>query len=547
MNEPSSYVFYPPNQTITNFDRLYVSDNRITIYKKCLTRSHATGVMYEKTLRQLTLTLCTNSHGDKYIKTLYKDLNKIYDYSLSQTLWQMLNSLALLTESTQIVDGKLNEWFGPDLYLGLETKFSSVRFKEDNGYKLTFPALRNLEMTHNDPVREVLLLLQQLRGSIPTKLRESSNWTDFITAISHKSTVENQADLALLKEHNQLLAFSVMPLGKPITSVVEKAGDSIHLFPSLYSGFVLLTLNFVFKYCTPDEKESLLLALTRLAAESGLSSANTKQERIYFIHYINTFSRIPVKLRPYFAGLLVNYFATFEWNQSSETTLPKNTELEKRLSDIVIELHAENVLKPSLQGQSSSEDSIKERFEELYGFPLNSTYLEFCKMDGIDFCTIPTSHAVNDSFHQIQGFIKKRRPNMRNLPLLYNVKNGNAFAALKGQVYSLDDVMSLIEKGTAELDARLAKLGRAATVENRVAYLKMGVRKERQYKNTWFYYDLGVKDLEKVARLKKAKIRSKRDVLTYAELPDEMFDELVALSTGAPHDKNKNGNVIIYA
>ena len=91
--------------------------------------------------------------------------------------------------------------------------------------------------------------------------------------------------------------------------------------------------------------------------------------------------------------------------------------------------------------------------------------------------------------------------------------------------------MDIIERGVIETDQILAKLGRQNTPAHRAAFLTMQ-REQRKFKNTWKYYDLGVTDPYKILILKRNKIFGTKDIETYSALPDEMFYEFLALSSG---------------
>lgn len=99
-----------------------------------------------------------------------------------------------------------------------------------------------------------------------------------------------------------------------------------------------------------------------------------------------------------------------------------------------------------------------------------------------------------------------------------------------GEFYSLDDILQMIEDGILIVDEQLRKLGRKVTPENRLAFLSLGI-KERKFKGTWKYYDLGVTDPYKILMLKKNKVFGKKDIQTYSALPDEMFYEFLALGS----------------
>ena len=104
-----------------------------------------------------------------------------------------------------------------------------------------------------------------------------------------------------------------------------------------------------------------------------------------------------------------------------------------------------------------------------------------------------------------------------------------------GEFYSLDDILQMIEDGILIVDEQLRKLGRKVTPENRLAFLSLGI-KERKFKGTWKYYDLGVTDPYKILMLKKNKVFGKKDIQTYSALPDEMFYEFLALGSTEPDE-----------
>ena len=156
--------------------------------------------------------------------------------------------------------------------------------------------------------------------------------------------------------------------------------------------------------------------------------------------------------------------------------------------------------------------------------------------DGLRFCSFPPFVKFPEPEHTELLLLldtivpDKARPKMVGAGFNAYVEDGKV-RPVQGTVFSTEDILSLIEAGVEAVDAELVRLDRPVTPENRTAYLLMDPV-ERRFKNTWFYYDLGVTDNHKVIAFKKSGIKDKKKVGMYNALPHEMFYELLSLEAG---------------
>jgi hypothetical protein len=207
--------------------------------------------------------------------------------------------------------------------------------------------------------------------------------------------------------------------------------------------------------------------------------------------------------------------------------------------------YAERILTPQLEGTKTTFEMVENRFHELVDNSLLSddTSLRCFPIGDSRVCSISDTYLLSDvledKFHSnvftsLNLMVEIDRPTNRGLFLSESVFNrvvdSGKSVSVKGELYSLDDILEIIEKGVVATDAELTKLGRERTPQNRATFLSMSG--ERQFQDSWILYDYGVTDPERITALKSAEIFKREEVQEYNSLPDEMFYELISLHSG---------------
>lgn len=560
MTSPSSYLFYDRTKPLgrgTHFQRVFVTDDKITVYKKRMIKTRKAGVPFEQVLSQMTYKRCTNKHGQKYLQILSRSATrKFSDYAMMNTLG--IGPLNLFPECQKLLDDTLEGWFG-DLYDRLDTG------KQDGeqARKLVLPAFRD---PHFPQLGASLRAdLSDSTGMVVKALRENDSWAGFVKMMCG-DTVKTDADVALLRNNPSLLRLAVMKLGTTISEFnartnaglkLNAASPETKMLSCMFSWTIYTCLEFMFKYLPQADREialKLMLGLAEMTKEN-LSKFN---DGVSHLGGQLPYKRIPTRLRPELAQLILTTLSESYEKLAGDTPSdeavrfltpmhfsPTHPTLHTMLSDNIATWFATTVTMPSLQTALTVSD-IKTRFTEILGveFPGENQYVRFYSEGDTEFCTMKDRATPKPQRYEglLTSFLNLAKPSqMRGLYANPNTRfNGylkeGKFEGLNSPIYSLDDLMALMDKAALELDRRLTKLGRDITPANRVAYLSFGKQefgaKERDYKNTWFYYDLGITDIERILVYKKARIRSKKEVGIYKELPEEMFQELTALAGG---------------
>ena len=544
MTSPSSYVFFHKDnhreerKEDAHLVRVFITDRRMTVYSKQIVRTAKSGVLFEKILAQQTYSLHENSHGEPYLKRFSKSASgSITDTSLEVAVTNRSASDRLISNGFSAKCMELQEstilgWFGLNYMPGS---------LESNKVSFLFPALRDKLFPRDAGISRVLADLQVRDSNVTKALRENSSWESFIRDIC-KPTVQTTEDIALIQKY----PCTLIPIGSmelpSISTMYKEDGETLLNVVSAFNPRDLGILNFMLKYLPANRRSEayrLLFDLTRIHMERRDNSLPMHR----FIQSAEaSLKRVPAKLRPELAEELLKRLK-ITYNDESPLYYV-DSYLHMPLANTFRHWFAQAVLEPQLKTSVTMED-IRNRYLKLFAveLPETSSPLRFHSKEDLKFCSLHMlySRGKIDQYHtnlfsSLIALVSKQRPQDKGAGTGYSMLNGYVnevgdFVPLSGGLYSLDDILHIIEAGAAETDERLTKMGRKITPENRTAFLTFG-NKERKFKNTWKYYDWGVTDAERIMALKKAKVAKKTDVETYNALPDDMFYELLALESG---------------
>lgn len=548
MTSPSSYEFYQRSNVLrerkegTQLYRVFITDKKITVYSKTIIRTAKSQVLFEKVVEQKTFSLHKNHKGELYLKSFNRSAGgSITDMSLSLVL-NKRQLTALLPPSMPedcklLVEKTILGWFG------YEHSDETLYNLQD---KLLFPAFKDTTFPRGLGIDLVLSDLQKKTSRVTKALRESSSWNEFVMNLC--PTAHTLNDVAVINDNypSKMLPIAVMEL-PPMSALFSTYGDTLHHVVDTFNKMDVSLLAFMFKNLPSEDR---IVGLKTMLSLTNFHLQNFKESNFYqysnheFIE--NSLNKVPAKLRPELARKLLKTLVGIDAH-IKDTGLAsfKDTYLITYLTNAFRHWFAEEVLESQLKTVAQIDD-LDDRFMELFGvpFPKASPIIKFHEIvkgeesGDLEFYSINTGQLLvkNPEYHydmlgslmSLGSLIPQRG--------LYGVMNGyvgedGTFVPVSGDLHSIDDIMDMVESGTKTVDSHLVRIGREVTPENRRAFLAFR-HKERKFKNSWKYYDLGVTDVKKILAFKKAKITSKRDILTYNELPDEMFYELTAMAAG---------------
>lgn len=546
MTSPVSYVFHEERnpqgerKEQANLTRVFVTDAKITIFTKRLVKHPKTGALHEKTIGQDILSLHVNANGTKYLKHFRKNLgNSLTDFSLKSLTGKLFEYPITLisSEGLEFIDKTVLDWFGYD---------SQRRSLDDVKGLLLFPALRGAGLS-GSRIPALLSELQKDYGTAIKALRENDSWLDFIMDIC-KPTMETMNDATIVDAHvEELLPIAMMNLGTPLSKIYDDSSYTLLQIRKSFMSLDLKFINFMFKYIPSSRRgEALATLLALVRAHQVRRQLRNSMGKVNF-SFVNSdvnLNKIPMKLR---SKLAVEFLKSLEDtnNEVSGSLATSNIQVQTELCNVFRYWFYQMVVEPSLKTELTVK-TLEERFEELLGAPLrnNPSPIQFIKKSNLTFGILAQLDTRgkkelyhSDVFTSLKALVRKLPAN-KEIDAGYHLLNGYVavdgdFMLSSGGFYSLDDIMQMIEEGVTVVDEQLIKLGRKVTPENRLAFLTLGI-KERKFKSTWKYYDLGVTDPYKILTLKKNKVTGKKDIQTYNALPDEMFYEFLALGQQNP-------------
>jgi hypothetical protein len=547
MTSPSSYEFYSARNPLrerkegTDIYRVFITEKKITVYSKVLVKTSKSGVLFEKIAAQKTFSRHENRNGTQYLKRFTKSPGgSINDTSLDVlTVKLHNNSTSSLSDNLpqpcrDLVERTILSWFG------LEDKDVTLLDVQD---ELLFPILKDTEFPRDLTCAKTLSTLQGMTGTVTKALRENDTWSDFILELGHP-TVHTVDDFSIIKDHpNELLPLAGMEL-PPLSVMYAKNKHTLLNVSSAFTALDLSLLRFMFKYLPYESRFEGLQAMFDLS-RMHFNIPHELSFRSYRrpISLEGIIKQIPSNRRVELAEKLLGKLVS-KSVEGFKTAVFQQGFLVTQLAHTFRYWFAQEISEPKLQSQLTVED-IDARLTELFGSALakKQTPAQFHIKEDLVFCSLSTQPGTASTllygpnpFVALFSLGKKKTPKAKGIKHHDFILNGfvgddRVFVPVYGELYSLDDLMQTIENGVEALDSKLVKMGRKVTPENRAAYLTLRSR-ERDFKNTWKYYDLGVTDVTKILALKKAKITKKDEIQTFNELPDEMFYELTAMAAG---------------
>jgi hypothetical protein len=554
----SSYVFYHRTNPLrerkegTLLTRVFITEQKITVYSKQIIKTAKSGVLFEKIIGQETFSVHKNHSGEEYLKRFSKSpTGSITDMSLEVALnikggdGNLIREF-ISEESKTLVEKTILEWFG---YNRRDVEILEVQDR------LLFPAFRDVTFPRDRKLAQTLADLQAGSSLVTKMLRESNSWKSFIINFCNP-TISTMEDVWIVQAHpNELLPIAVMDLPS-ISTLYELNKEELLRVTATFQPLDLALLRFMFSNLSVEnrfEAVQAVLGLARIHTERYQGSPSTRRY-IYGKTEI-AFKRVPTKLRPesaqkLFASLLKSYKV---FQKAGSSIAFEDSYLCLELPHVFRYWFAQEVLEPQLKTATTVEH-LESRFVELFGVPFSKdrSMIKFHTKKDMVFCSLHMLYAKpkisqhnadafnynTDLFTSLSALVVKKRPQDKGTGAGYSsallngyVGEDRSFVPVSGGLYSLDDIMSIIEAGAVETDKLLTKLGRKIIPENRKAFLTLG-SKERKFKNTWKYYDWGVTDPAKILTLKASKVTRKEDVQIYNKLPEEMFNELLALHAG---------------
>lgn len=545
MTSPSSYIFYDRRNSScvraegTYLIRVFITGNKITVYEKEIVTTAKSGVLFEKITAQRTYALETNSNGDKYLRIFNKSAGgSITDGSMTEFSadTELFFSYYVSNDSySALIEETLCQWFGLQYSSGVIEKFKNM---------ILFPVMQDSSAKLGRAEKRILAEVQTCTSTVTKAMRENNNWDSLLQSLG--SSIQSSEDSDIILKDFSLLPFAVIKLGQPFSDIHSQFPEETKAFNQVFNEFDIKCLRFMFDNITEAERSralKMVMSIIRLRREN--TNVTGKSRRV-FHNGKAPFHRVPKKLRSSLAGAFFMSLIDVEYGLYHEITHYEGSYLSVQFWNICRYWYAEFIMEPLLKSEITSID-VETLFIELFNTPceMGSQGIKFHNLkSGQVFCSISSSYSggvveyQTDLFTSLAALAKCRIKSKGTDTTLLNgyLNPEGKFIPLTGKIYSLDDLMNIVQSAVTELDKHLAKLGRAITPENRVAYLTFG-HKERKFKNTWRLYDLGLREPKRILALKKCRIAKKSDVLLYAELPDEMFYELIQLESGIDLDE----------
>lgn len=555
MTRETSHAFYskpsvPPKENST-FVKVIVQPAKITVSERVLRQNGHSEKLSEVVLSRKFYELETNSHGDKYLKVFTQTFESKDGRRYDSTV-DLLN----LGSVESLLGGfslRITEFITEPPELKTFLRNSIMRwFSEDSSAPLLpilFPALKDLgesidpseRLKQSEILRSVLLTMEaemseKKFAEVRNALRDSSNWESFIRTVCSEEVVASDEDVATISQHPSLLRLATWKLGFTI-SEVQKMGETPYSFmiTFLSNKVDYSCLQFMLDYLPENQRSgavTLMFDLSRRyvkAKREGKNNSSFRTGNTWLPKVILPVERVPQTVRPILAQDLLNrlrygfepQIANIE-NGITATWAPVTTDLYETFS----KGFAKHVVEPTLKSDLTVDD-IENRFKELFGF-------SFPLEEGSYIHTSRTGKLWTDDSNQVSSLLERLKSPFRNsfssgfTNKCYYLAESGEYCALHQDIYSLDALMNLIEIAAERINKKLVKLGREVNATNRGAYLNLGHR-ERNSRTAWRYYDLGVTNAHKIVALKMLKIRSDAEIQMYAQLPDDIFFEILSL------------------
>lgn len=546
MTSPSSYVFLVapnsvaclPSQLQAGFRvfRVTVTKSKITIRKNVLRRTDPQDVLLEHLEEKRVISLHTNGYGEKYLKFIRGGdvtTSNDNDWSLRMTDSLMGEYFGSSRECEECVERIICDWFNHEY----EFKWSAKQ-----GLRLFFPLFRRFESGLNPDgltLRSALATLETFTGRCLKELRANRDWLSF-TASMMKSETHKHQSAGILARNPTLLCFATLNTGESFVELFQDDRSGVEAYATAFNAFEMNCMRVMFEHLPHVGKPpatQLVLALAKI--NTSKVEASSSWSYSYRDPAAKVFALIPRGLKK---GLAETFYSSLQrFFRLHSVSSPDNTNLQ----EVFERWLWENVSEPALRSTLPVTD-VRERCVSLFGIDFTEFHSEIITtQSGTTFCHLSGTPeevpcAESDVFAQLT-LILREQPSLSRVAgwAGHNkcIDQRGRTTIMRGSLYSLDDVMTVLEQGAKVLDDILSSLGRSATSENRGAYLEFGHR-ARNLKSTWRYFDLGITDPMKVLALRRCRVAEESDIRTYAQLPDEMFYELIQLQSGV--DLNLN-------
>lgn len=522
MTNLTSHTFYKDKngerrEPGTSLRRVVISDNKISIYDKQVKLTNKSRVPWEYLIQMHSIILLTNKAGQKYIKVLRKaPSGAIYDESFGTAFRKPLNGptpsieeyiprddIQRNGEAVQLIVKTLKEWFNeptdPQDFPGM-----------------IFPCLRETS-TRERIVGERRLLewLQQVTSTVVPALRESSDWSSFLRFICGTS-IHTQKDEEILSSDLNLIFLASMKTNIPLSEFNFNTDVAAKLVADL-SLHDWTILHLAMKHLTHSQSKKFLARLAAVfSGRTVLQAARNTQH----LNKLDRSKRVVVSpaLRAKFARDVAEYFEHIESSPD--------------IVGFYSQWFAENEFFRSIRGESMV-GALEKRFMEAFNIPFNPLtrgeagsrgVVKHVTKDGYEFYELDEPRPMMRFDNQLSQLFMNLMVNNKawksHIPypsVTYPNPQGNT-ATVHFGYYTSTDLFRILEVGLENVDKALIALGRELTPENRIMYL-CGDHKERKFKNTWFYYDLGVFNNSMILLFKRYNYRTKATVELLKDLP----------------------------
>lgn len=533
----------------TAFARAVVNGEKITVYEKFLRKAEKSGVLYEHLSLTITYSAHTNAHGVKYLKVEEKSSNlKTKDTSLQLALSGTslrYTGLLLSSEAYEVfLMETISSWFNLP---------ASPEVLQD-GFSLIFPALSFVQPDDKEgSLMKTLWTLERLSGRttrVASSLREGHTFHEAARSL-FGDTIQSGEDSELLKQYPKLMLVADMNLGMALSEFLRKTPSLIENMRHL-GYFEMSSIKLMLNYL-PEPKRETILGILADRSKSSLHQSKDGSPEGHIRLGKSPLNYAPLTPKVKHKELSEEMFEIFTLPLQGGTEHPANSSHPRTVQSCLRYWFAEHVLEPLVKSATSMQEVVS-RFNELLMPECNDTILPDYGLGkgatGVNFdvdrrgtvfasVTYPRERHFSSSRDTtecdlIYGLYDLSRCKEDPLRIEYGnhyfIGANGTLNMIIGHVFSLEGFLAMVESGVREVDKRLIKLGREVTPANRKAYLAFG-HKDRKFRNTWRYYDLGVTHARKVLTLKSLNVTSKRDIEMYAALPDEIFYELTEMES----------------
>lgn len=554
------------------FLRVFTKGNKVTVYEYVAERSIKPYSLVSRCRAVQVYEKRFSNAGEPYLAVHARVRDgRMQDVTLRKLSTELFAQMETYVENESF-DNYMKETVGR--WFGLKEGDLSGALNP-NKEKVLFPVFKHADDLFRTPeFYEELLSLEATTGTVIRSLRESSNWDEFVWSVTCEETVPTQLDLDILsRKPSTLFPLATMNLGMSLSEALKPTSE-------LYSASAIVSaltatekdlIRFMLRYLPKSERSSAAKASLQMAqirqefktttttvkASPGYGTVGVHGIEFYPSNPARTydalpFNRIPDELRLKLAQRLLGEIHKVNEALENEEikvgisysslVMSRNVqEQKKRLGEAFSVWFYEYVLEPSLRSQATIAD-INERFAKLFHAPAGACsdglLLISTGPDKPVFCLSSIERQEDDLFETLASFVKHPPLNRGNSFVVQQAQTSGLAPLLmispSRGVYSLDDVLEVIEGSAARIDAMLRKMGREVTPENRRAFLLFGP-KECNSNNTWKYYAWGVTDLKTLVTLKMSNITEEEDWKAFAALPDEIFQELIELHSASPN------------